>query len=289
MIRTILVPVAGDGSDDAASWTALAAARLLTAHLEFLLVHVDTANILAAAGSSDFGVDWMSTELLSDLEKEDQERAARAQRFFQNLCEREQIIVEAKPPGPHGISAEWLEEMGDEASQINRRARFNDLSVVSPKRQMQGFSSETIETVVMGSGRPILLAPPQRPSSLTRTVVIAWKETAEAARAVTASMPFLSFADKIIVLSISETGPENIESANKLADQLRWHRLDVEARIVAPEQGDAPQTLVRAAQEAKADLIVMGAYGHNRVREMIFGGFTKHVLNGIDLPVLLCH
>lgn len=289
MIRTILVPVMADGTDDVAFWTGLTAARLFTAHLEFLLVSSDPRDILAAAGAGDFATGWTFPALISDLEREEGERATRAQRFCQNFCEREQIPIALAPPGPHGVSAALRQEKGDQAWQIMRHARFNDLLVLAPERRTRGLSRETIASVLIGSGRPVLLAPPHRPGSLARTIVIAWKETPEAARAVAAAMPFLSQADKVIVLSISESDSDHIESAEKLADQLRWHRLEVESRIVAPEQGSAPQTLVRAAQEASADLIVMGGYGHLRMRELIFGGFTEHILKGIDLPVLLSH
>jgi nucleotide-binding universal stress UspA family protein len=287
MIRTVLVAVKADGTDDAAFWTALVAARQFEAHLEFLLVRTDPQGILVASGAEAIGS--ISSSLLADLENDDRERAARARRFCQNFCDREQIIVTDKPPGPHGMSAAWREERGDEASEVMRHARFNDLLIVSPPRQEQGLDADTISTVLIGSGRPVLLAPTRRPASLTRTVVIAWKETPEAARAVMSAMPFLEKADKVIVLSIGETDAETTESAEKLAEQLRWHRLDVEARCLAPAGGSAPETLVGAAANAKADLIVMGGYSRNRVRELIFGGFTQHVLNGVELPVLLCH
>src|SRR6185437_3973030 len=166
--------------------------------------------------------------------------------------DREQIIVTDKPPGPHGMSAAWREERGEQAWQVMSRARFNDLVIVSPPRQEQGLDADTIATVLIGSGRPVLLAPTRRPASLTRTVVIAWKETPEAARAVMAAMPFLEKADKVIVLSIGETDAETAESAGKLAEHLRWHRLDVEARCLAPAGGSAPEILVRAAADAKA-------------------------------------
>jgi nucleotide-binding universal stress UspA family protein len=287
MIRTILVPVMADGTDDATFWTALVVARQCEAHLEFLLVRTDPQGVLVATGGE--GIGWASSSLLSDLENDDRERAERARRFCQNFCDREQILVADNPPGPHGMSAAWREEKGDEAQQVMRDARFNDLVIISPPRQEQGLDADALGTILIGSGRPVLLAPTRRPASLTRTVVIAWKETPEAARAVMAAMPFLEKADKVIVLSVGETDAETAESAEKLAQQLRWHRLDVEARCLAPVKGSAAETLVRAALDAKADLLVMGGYGRNRMRELIFGGFTQHVLNGIELPVMLCH
>jgi len=288
MIRTVLVPVMADATDNATFGTALVAARQFDAHIELLFVRSDPALLYMAGAPGELGT-WTSPAWISELEKEEAERVVRARHFCQNFCDREQIIVTDKPPGPHGMSAAWREEKGDEAWQVMRHARFNDLLIVSPTREEQGFDADAIATVLIGSGRPVLLAPAQQPASLTRTVVIAWKETSEAARAVMAAMPFLAKADNVIVLSIGETDAETADSAERLAQQLRWHRLDVEARCFAPMNRSAPEALVSAALDAKADLIVMGGYSRNRVRHLIFGGFTQHVLKGIELPVLLCH
>lgn len=288
MIRTVLVPVSGDRTDDDAHWCALTVGRLFGTHLDFLFVRADPSVALMAA-SGDIAGGPAFSELLVDREREDQERAERARRAFENFCARERIDIVGGPPGPHGVSAAWQEEKGDEAALVTWRARFNDLLVASRPGEEEGLSPETAEAALMASGRPILLAPSGRVTSLTRTIIIAWKDTAEAARAVTAAMPLLKRADRIVVASVREADGQDNASAQTLAEQLRWHHLDAEARSVAPDLGSAPQSLVQLARDLKAELIVMGGYGHSRVREVIFGGFTRHMLERSNLPVLMAH
>jgi nucleotide-binding universal stress UspA family protein len=289
MIKTMVVPVTGDGTDEAAVRTAVAVARLFGAHLEFLLTRVDVMAVVTAAGGSEFGAGLAIPELLADLEKQDQERATRMRRFFEKLCTREGIPVVDGPPGPHGISAAWREEKGDEWSIVVRRTRLSDLLVIRAAREGKGPAPQTIEAVLIGGGRPVLLVPPNAPASPLRTIVVAWKDTPEAARALTAAMPFLAEADKIIALTVGESEEDDLASLTAVAEYLRWHRFEVESRRVASDSGSAPQALMRVARDAKADLIVMGGYGHSRVREIVFGGFTQHMLESAELPVLLFH
>jgi hypothetical protein len=182
MIRTVLVPVSGDRTDDATYWCALTLGRLFGAHLEFLFVHADPS-VASMAASGDIIGGPAFSELLVDREREDQERAERARRAFENFCARERIDIVNGPPGPHGASAAWREEKGDEATLVTWRACFSDVLVASRPGEEEGLSHGTIEASLMASGRPILLAPSGRIASLTRTIVIAWKDTAEAARA----------------------------------------------------------------------------------------------------------
>ena len=289
MIKSILVPVMGDGGDEAAVRTAVAVGRLFGAHLEFLLPRLDLMAVVAAAAGSEFGSGLAMPELLTDLEKEDQERAARTRRFFEEFCAREQIPILDGPPAPHGISAAWREEKGDEWSIVVRRTRFNDLLVIRAAREGKGPAPQTVEAALMAGGRPVLLAPPNGPASPSRTIVVAWKNTSEAARALTAAMPFLAEADKIIVVTVGESQADDLASLTAIAEYLRWHRFEVESRRITSDSGSAPQALLRVARDAQADLIVMGGYGHSRVREMVFGGFTRHMLAGAELPVLLFH
>jgi len=216
MMRTILVPVMADATDNATFATTLVAARQLDAHIEFLFVRSEPTLLYMAGAPGELGT-WTSPAWISELEKDEAERVVRARHFCQSFCDRERIIVAEQPPGPHGMSAAWREEKGDDAWKIMRRTRFNDLLIVSPPREEQGLDPDAIASILIGSGRPVLLAPAQRPASLTRTVVIAWKETPEAARAVMAAMPFIAKADKVVVLSIGETDAESMASAESLA------------------------------------------------------------------------
>ena len=109
----------------------------------------------------------------------------------------------------------------------------------------------------------------------------------QAARAVAAAMPFLVRAKEIVILTVAE-GEQPDKSVDRLMRNLAWHGVRASKRILHPVARNAAETLLAAAQEA-AGLLVMGGYGHSRVREWVFGGFTEHVLTDAPLPVLLAH
>jgi nucleotide-binding universal stress UspA family protein len=125
-------------------------------------------------------------------------------------------------------------------------------------------------------------------AGLPETIVVAWKAAPEAARAVTAAMPLLSAAKQILIVTVAEEQGLSDEEGARLATSLRWHGLNASARHLQPDTGGAANTLLAAAREHRA-WIVMGAYGRSRLREWIFGGFTRHVLRGAEIPVLMMH
>jgi nucleotide-binding universal stress UspA family protein len=104
-------------------------------------------------------------------------------------------------------------------------------------------------------------------------------------------MPLLARASRIVVLTADEDDKTGalVESAQKIATQLRWNGLAAEARHVTPGGRSLPDAVLETACALGADLLVMGGYGHSRVRELVFGGFTRQVLTASSLPVLLFH
>jgi nucleotide-binding universal stress UspA family protein len=142
--------------------------------------------------------------------------------------------------------------------------------------------------VLFGTGRPILLVPRRWRGDLFGNAVIAWKSGAEAARAIGAALPLLEKSAAVTIFAATEhdIAPASSEG---LVDYLRWHGIAAGAMAFpdgAPSVGEA---LLAAAGHAKADLLVMGAYTTSRLRELVFGGVTRHVLQHAALPVLLAH
>jgi nucleotide-binding universal stress UspA family protein len=127
-------------------------------------------------------------------------------------------------------------------------------------------------------------------TAFPRRVAIAWKNTAEASRAVTAAMPLLEQAERLIVITVRE-GPQDhhAASAEAVASQLRWHGRAAEVRVIDAADRYVPDVLLEGARAAGADLLVMGAYSRSRLRETVFGGVTAHVLKGVELPALMAH
>jgi nucleotide-binding universal stress UspA family protein len=145
-----------------------------------------------------------------------------------------------------------------------------------------------LETLLLETGRPLLI--PGRadgsPPSAER-IAIAWKPTPQAARAVACAMPFLGHAKDVIVLTVEEEEGARDE-AERLLAYLAWHGVKAAAERVAPGPDGAAETMLATAGAA-ADLLVMGGFGHTRLREWVFGGFTQRVLAEAPLPVLIAH
>ena len=287
MIKTILVPATGSDRDGAVFASALAVARAFAAHLEFLHVRPDAA-ATAVAMASDGGGATMVGSLINRLEEEASQREEKAKQLFQGFCEREGLTLRDAPPGPQGPSAQWLREIGAEPYWMAEYGRAADLLVIGRPGEDEGVSLDTIEGALIDSGRPLLIPPAAPLTAVPETIAIAWKATPQAARALTAASPFLSLAKQIVVLTVAEEERTPQEEADRLMAGLRWHDVPVLVRHLRPKAHSASDTLLSAAGEHAA-LLVMGGYGRSRLREWIFGGFTLRVLRGAEVPVLMAH
>jgi nucleotide-binding universal stress UspA family protein len=150
------------------------------------------------------------------------------------------------------------------------------------------LARSTLEALLLETGRPLLIpAAATPPADFADHIAIAWKPTPQAARAVAFAMPLLAQAAKITILSVEEDDSRRDEAA-RLVRYLGWHGITANInRITAGSEG-APATLLTAAK-ARSGLLVMGGYGHTRLREWVFGGFTQGALDYAELPVLMAH
>ena len=287
MIKTILVPATGNQTDDAVFTSALTAARAFNAHLGFLHVRVDAAAMVAAMATDGSGAVTVSG-LVERIDEEATRREDAARQLFQRFCERERLAIEDTPAGKQSPTAQWFRQTGDEAYWVREYGRAADLLVIGRPADDQGVSIDTVEAALVGTGRPVLIVPAAPLVSLPETMVIAWKAAPEAARAVSAAMPLLSKAKQILIVTVAEEEGLSDEEGARLMTALGWHGLNASTRHLRPDRLGAADTLLAAAAEEGA-LVVMGAYGHSRLREWVFGGFTEHVLRGAAVPVLMMH
>ena len=193
-----------------------------------------------------------------------------------------------------GLSAEWrmLEGMGTEL--VPLQARYADLAVLG-QQDPDGpeVTGAILEATLFGSGRPVLAVPyAGRFTGVGQRVLVAWNAGKEAARAVADAMPLLAAAERVTVLAVNPRrgiSAHGEEPAADIALHLARHGVKATAQhMVAPAVGD-DEALLNAAAELDADLLVMGAYGHSRLREMVMGGVTRMILRSMTLPVLLAH
>lgn len=194
-----------------------------------------------------------------------------------------------------GLTIEWREVEGIMAEQIVLHARYADIVIVG-QHDPDGSTPQAtviVEQVLFSSGRPVLVVPYAGNAETTGSrVLVGWKPSREAARAVGDALPILSLADSATVFSVNpRPGLEGYgeEPGADMGLHLARHGIKVTVEhTVAPDVADA-DIILNQASEMGADLIVIGAYGHSRIREMVLGGVTRSLLKQMTVPVLLSH
>ncbi|WP_176696014.1 universal stress protein [Phenylobacterium immobile] len=190
-----------------------------------------------------------------------------------------------------GADLEWRAVQDYPVQAMAKTARAADLIIASPKGRGGSVRSVDPAELVVQAGRPVLIAPRSAHHFHGRTVIVAWKDTREARRAVADAMPFLRRADDVIVQVVcgKDEDANAVFVTNDVATALRRHGVAARTAITHGNDQDAADLLRSAAELNSADLIVAGAYGHSRAREWVFGGVTRALLHEPTCYVLLSH
>jgi nucleotide-binding universal stress UspA family protein len=172
---------------------------------------------------------------------------------------------------------------------IGSHGRNFDLIVLGrPGPEPQNPRTPPLEAALFDSGRPVLVVPPSVPRTLTRNVLVAWNRSTQQARTNAFALPLLRLAEKVTVLMV-EGGTEVGPSAEDAACHLRRNGIKASALTVKPGARTAGEIILDHAATLGCDLLVKSAYTKSRLRQMIFGGATRHILANATLPVLMAH
>lgn len=271
-MKVILALADGGAGTEATLKTALLVAATHGAHLDVVHVRADAETMVPIVGEGMSGA--MVEQVMDAMVKSIETRAHAAQAAYQRIC------------GAGSHPAAWRVVTGREPEVVAAAGRLADLVIVGrPDAAEEAPMAATIDAALFDTGRPVLVAPPAAPSAIGTRVAIAWNGSAQSARAVAAALPFLGKARQVTVMV---GGEEGAAPSSGLVGYLEKHgvRANVEAFSAAHSMG---KTLLEQASRLEADLLVMGAYGHSRLREMILGGATREVLGVATVPVLMGH
>jgi nucleotide-binding universal stress UspA family protein len=286
-IKQILVPLPASADHAGEIDMALSAAKVLGAHVEALFINrppparggdVPTRGSIVAAASLDL---WA----------EEQDRAARAaQAKFAEACAARAIPLLATNEAPRALpAASWREVEGSYLSVAVQRAAAFDLIVAASGVVMEAMKA-IAEQALLRTRRPVLLAPARPRTNLSDPAMIAWDESPECWHAVSAAIPLLQHAASVEVVSVDRDAARRRASHEDVLTYLRCHGIEARSRTVEPQSRSIGDSLLSTAGEIDAGLVVMGAYSHSRLREMLLGGVTRHMLqNAAARPVLLAH
>jgi nucleotide-binding universal stress UspA family protein len=187
---------------------------------------------------------------------------------------------------------DWRCEIDSPTDFFVAQARAADLLIVNSSRGLGASNSLDVGSTILRSGRPTLIAPPHIDRLSARNVIIGWKDTREARRALGDALPFLHEADHITVAEVvSDEGREEAahKCINDIVAYLARHRINADPRVIAQRERSTADHLLRLAKQEGADLLVTGAYGHSRLGEWVLGGVTHDLLRGSPICCLMSH
>jgi nucleotide-binding universal stress UspA family protein len=288
-IKRILVPLPGSVGHTAEIDMALSAAKALGAHVEALFISQPPPVARGGVNVSEYG--GGTAAVAPNWYAEERDRIARdARERFVRACAAVGIpLLSANDEPGTPLSASWREAEGLYVEIAVQRAAAFDLMVAASATVMESLMA-IAEQSLLRTRRPVLLAPSRLQSDLTDSVMIAWDESPECWHAVSAAIPFLQLAKSVQVISVDRDASSRKASQAEVLAYLRCHGIGATAQVIEPHLRSVGDTLLAAGAEHEAGLLVMGAYSHSRLREMLLGGATRHILkNASARPVLLAH
>lgn len=276
MIKDIVLNLSADKERSRATEYAISVASALDAHISGIAFVFDPFDLVSHLG-------YIATDVVEEQWRDYKAEAQAALDRFSQLASRAGVSAE-----PMMLKTSFA-GVGERFGAIARRF---DLAVVD-QASPDGSTIEdmVIEGALFDSGRPVIIVPyVYRASLKLDQVMICWDGSRPAARAIADSMPLLEHADRIeVVIVANERGKQDEVEGADIGQHLARHGLNVSVQRISHDKIDIADVLLSHAADSSADLVVMGGYGHSRLREFVLGGVTRSTMNSMTAPVLMAH
>lgn len=282
----ILAPLTGGSRDANVLASAFAAAKPFHAHVQALFVRPDPTEAMPFFGE---GVSGVVVQEIIEAAKEAADKAAEdAKAALRAAAAEAGVAIVERPVRRDVATVSWREVQGNFADQVTQASRLSDLVVFGPlgANEKAGLS-EAFEATLLETGRPVLLTAQVPPKSFAKHVAVGWDASVPCARAITAAMPYLEQAEAVDVLTICAGA--TAEGIDELCEYLALHGVKAGKRKVEAGARPTGEVLLESAAALGAGLLVLGGYGHTRLRQLVFGGVTRHVVSHAELPLFLVH
>jgi nucleotide-binding universal stress UspA family protein len=279
-LKTILIPTEQRKSMRATMLTALMLARRFDSYIEGFALRPRINDFVAMDVGGSFAMDSF---VQGNIEEAEKTRA-----MFESFMQEQGV-----PPSGQvasGVSFGWLNDAPEGEGTVGSYGRVFDIIVLSrPDATSSGRDHRALESGLFESGRPILLAPPSPPKQIATNVLIAWNGSTEQARAIALAMPLLQQAERVTVLTIPDGAAVPGPSGDQVTRSLQ--RSGIPATLLTAELDgrSTGETILATSLAQGCDLLIKGAYTQSRLRQLIFGGATSHILANATLPVFMAH
>lgn len=282
---SILAVADGSAGSDAAMAAAVDLGQRFGARVEFLHVANDPRDLLPYVGEGMSGT--ALEQIMTSVEAGNARRREILDASFKRLCASlPQVRPEdAVAAGQFAVCLTVV--TGRQPEEIERRGRLADVIVVPHPALTDSDESASMDAALFGTGRPVIVAPAEARKGFGSRAAVAWDGSRESALAASAALPLLKAAQEVTVITARESEDEVEPSA--LARYLAGHGIEARTWGYTPGGERIAEGLLDQAGKAGADCLVMGAYGHSRLRERILGGATEGVLRHAKIPVLMMH
>jgi len=283
---SILALLDGNETDRAVAMTGLAIGKAFDATVEGLIVRPDPREAVRLA------IDGMSPAMIEGVidaaRDEAERRIVKARAAFKSACDDAGVPLDAAVKGG-SVCAAWHERVGPTADAIANQGRLSDVVVVShPVRRGSDDADIAVETVLFETSRPLLLTGPEPMVPENLRALVAWNGGRESALAVHAALPLLQRAEHVSVVEVNGEGIRG-PTGKELCGYLSRHGIQATSDLLTGNEKPVPDMVLDHAKQTGAGLLVMGAYGHSRLRELVLGGVTRRMLIDAELPILMAH
>jgi nucleotide-binding universal stress UspA family protein len=279
-MKTILVPTQNTPAMRSTLETAVLLAQRTGAYIEGVPLWFGVPEFVVSELASSFSMETYRGRR--------EEETAEARNLFESFMKQRGIA--GTRTGSDGPWCGWFADVPPGEGLVGNHGRAFDIIVMSrPDEETAGLYRRAIESGLFESGRPVLLAPPTAPKQIATNIMIHWNGSTEQARANAFAMPLLRTADRVTVLTV--VGGQDVPgpSADQVRRQLRFNGIAADPISVEANGRSTGEAVLAAAKAQGCDLLVKGAFTRNRLRQMIFGGATSHILEHAELPLLMAH
>jgi nucleotide-binding universal stress UspA family protein len=288
-IRTIMVSILPFPADRSGVLNSLHVAEHFKAHLEAVMPQPDPDDAFVYMGLSPVSGDSARHELHARILAENAAAKEQTFRRFARLRRKVGIVHRRKPELSREASASIRAVTGEPTGVLPESAKAHDLIIFTEAYRQHHFAFENaLEATLLRSGRPVLFLPKGTFRPSYNHSLIAWDGSTSCARAVSAWLNF-GAGDRSATVAGYATTDFDKPDLERVSEHLAWHGVQATVERGRGDRGDVGKQLLAAARARGSELIVMGAYGHGRFREAIWGGTTRYVLNHTHIPVLLMH
>jgi nucleotide-binding universal stress UspA family protein len=279
-MKTILVPTESQDAMRSTLATALLMARRFDSYIEGFALRFRVNEFVA--------VDMAGAIPLESLREESLDEARRARALFETFMQDNGVPRAERDAA--SLSFGWLNDAPEGEGFVGSHGRVFDIICMGRSdASSPGFHDKAIEAGLFESGRPLLIAPPSPPRQVATNILVAWNSSTEQARTTAFAMPLLHQAERVTVLSVEGGAGVPGPGAAQIVQYLQRNGIAATLMNVGLDGGTTGEAILRTAQSLGCDLLIKGAYTQSRLRQMIFGGATRHILANATLPVVMAN